>query len=172
MVVARTFHVTWVIFHNVAHQGWLHSKNDYTLRVIARTFHLMCINFHNGWSHVHPQLATTHTMGTQKLMVVASTFHVTCMIFHNVRHQGWLHSKHDYTLRMMARTFHVMCMNFHNGGSHINPQLVTTLGVTLWKITHVPWKVRATTLCHQPSSMWELIRNNKRHTEIACDYPQ
>ena len=88
MVVARTFHVTWVIFHNVAHQGWLHSKNDYTLRVIARTFHLMCINFHNGWSHVHPQLATTHTMGTQKLMVVASTFHVTCMIFHNVKHQG------------------------------------------------------------------------------------
>ena len=26
MVVARTFHVTCVIFHNVAHQGWLHSK--------------------------------------------------------------------------------------------------------------------------------------------------
>ena len=70
----------------------------------------------------------------------------------------------------MASTFLVMCMNFHNGWSHIHPQLATTLGVTLWKVTHVTWKVRATTLCHQPPLMWELVRNNTRHTEIACDY--
>ena len=43
------------------------------------------------------------------LIVVASTFRVTCVIFYNVTHQGWLHSKHDYTLRVMARTFHVTC---------------------------------------------------------------
>ena len=70
-------------------------------------------------------------MGTRKLMVVGSTFHVTCVIFHNVKHQGWLHSKNDYTLRVIARTFHLMCMNFHNGWSHVHPQLATNLGVTL-----------------------------------------
>ena len=84
--------------------------------------------------------------------------------------RGWLHSQHDYTLRVMASTFHVMCMKFHNGWSHIHPQLATTLGVTLWKVMHVTWKMRATTLCHQPPLMWELVRNNTRHTEIACDY--
>ena len=41
-VVASTFRVTCVIFHNVTHQGWLHSNHDYTLRVMARTFHVMC----------------------------------------------------------------------------------------------------------------------------------
>ena len=96
---------------------------------------------------------------------------MTGVIFHNVRHEGWLHSKkNDYTPRVIARTFHVMCMNFHNGWLHVHPQLATTLGVTLWKITHVTWKVRATTLFHRPPSMWELIRSNTRHTEIACDY--
>ena len=124
-------------------------------------------------------LIMLHTMGTRKLMVVASTFHVTGVIFHNVRHQGWLHSKHDSTLRVIAHTFHVMCMNFHNGWLHVHPQWwISIMGgrtfTLCWRpplVSHYEKSRPPHGKCVRPPLMREFIRNNTHHNEITCDYP-
>ena len=124
-VVARTFNVTCVIFHNVKHQGWSPAKGD-----------------HKSHNCLQPPLACHHPWCTTlwKIMrvtwkmrytpeVVARTFNVTCVIFHIVKHQGWSPAKGD-----------------HKSHNCLQPPLAChhPWCTTLWKIMRVTWKMRYT----------------------------
>ena len=75
-VIACIFHVTCVIFYNVACWIWLHAKDARTLRGMSTTFHVNSVivynNAHLEWSHAqgYPKVRVLYSTHCQNYRMV------------------------------------------------------------------------------------------------------